>query len=503
MTPVVMKYLFAFVTVLLLFAASSKAQSLPPSATSGALIFDDEFNGSAVDTNAWTVINRHGEYSQLETECNIPQEVNVANGTLIITTALENWTCGDFNPDGTVWHTPTVWPYVSGDIQWNNFNFTYGTVEIQAMFPNQDTGLWPAAWLLGSNCQETNPMTGETGVGTCPSISTTGYTEIDMTECSVVFWCHFGLFNPSEISPCDFVVPLNDGNMHVYDTTWTPTEVDQYMDGTQVAACSQSLTNPMFLIIQTQTGGLSVPNNAYLPANFYIDYVRVYANQYTTTNGGGPPPPQTPTPFSVTPSTLPNGTIGTAYSFQLVAAGGTAPYAWLVTQGSLPQGLSLSSSGLLSGTPTDYAFGTASGVADPFYVYCSDSAGNVVPNTQFYITINSATAAPTPTPTPAPTPTQPTPLTVAGGALPAGIVGTAYSTQLGVTGGTAPYRFVWIGGSLPSGLSLSSTGVLSGTPTGPTPGVGYGQAAPFYVYVSDAAYTVVNSTQFTIVINNQ
>ena len=107
------------------FTASSAAK----------VIFFDNFAGSSL-SSAWTVISRHGEYSQDETECNIPQQVSVNNG-LTITTAAETWTCGDFNPDGTVWHTPTAWPYVSGDIQWTSLNFTYGTVEVRAKYPDQ------------------------------------------------------------------------------------------------------------------------------------------------------------------------------------------------------------------------------------------------------------------------------------------------------------------------------------------------------------------------------
>jgi hypothetical protein len=49
-------------------------------------------------------------------------------------------------------------------------------------------------------------------------------------------------------------------------------------------------------------------------------------------------------------SPLPNGVIGSAYSAQLAAAGGTAPYTFNAT--GLPQGLSMSTSGLISGTST-------------------------------------------------------------------------------------------------------------------------------------------------------
>ncbi|HWC79078.1 MAG TPA: putative Ig domain-containing protein [Pseudonocardiaceae bacterium] len=63
-----------------------------------------------------------------------------------------------------------------------------------------------------------------------------------------------------------------------------------------------------------------------------------------TTGGGGT------SPVSVTNPGSQSGTVGTAASLQLSASGGTAPYTW--TASGLPTGLSISSSGLVSGTPT-------------------------------------------------------------------------------------------------------------------------------------------------------
>src|SRR5204862_497517 len=50
-------------------------------------------------------------------------------------------------------------------------------------------------------------------------------------------------------------------------------------------------------------------------------------------------------------SSLPAGTVGTAYSQALSASGGTPPYSWTLASGSLPSGLSLAG-GTISGTPT-------------------------------------------------------------------------------------------------------------------------------------------------------
>jgi len=59
----------------------------------------------------------------------------------------------------------------------------------------------------------------------------------------------------------------------------------------------------------------------------------------------------TPAPLAVTTTSLPGATLGSAYSAALAATGGTPPYTWSVTAGSLPPGLSLSSAGTISGTP--------------------------------------------------------------------------------------------------------------------------------------------------------
>lgn len=72
----------------------------------------------------------------------------------------------------------------------------------------------------------------------------------------------------------------------------------------------------------------------------------------------------------VTSSPLAGGNIGSAYSASLSASGGTPPYVWSLVQGTqLPQGLSLSSTGVISGNPV--TAGTAS-----FQVQATDSASS-------------------------------------------------------------------------------------------------------------------------------
>jgi hypothetical protein len=56
--------------------------------------------------------------------------------------------------------------------------------------------------------------------------------------------------------------------------------------------------------------------------------------------------------LTITTSSLPNGSRNVAYSATLTASGGKMPYAWSIASGNLPTGLSLGSTGTISGTPT-------------------------------------------------------------------------------------------------------------------------------------------------------
>lgn len=72
--------------------------------------------------------------------------------------------------------------------------------------------------------------------------------------------------------------------------------------------------------------------------------------------------------LAVTTSSLPGGTVAAPYSQTLAASGGTSPYTWSIASGALPRGLTLSSAGVISGTPTAAA-------TSPFTVKATDSAG--------------------------------------------------------------------------------------------------------------------------------
>ena len=138
---------------------------------------------------------------------------------------------------------------------------------------------------------------------------------------------------------------------------------------------------------------------------------------------------------------LPDGIGGVAYQQVFHAGNGVAPYAYAIGGGALPAGLTLDpTTGALNGVPT---------VAGSFNfsIRATDSttgtAGTIV---QAYTLALSAPA-----------------ITISPEALPAGMLGAPFDSRLAASGGTAPYQFQLIDGTLPAGVALDADGRLHGT----------------------------------------
>jgi len=161
---------------------------------------------------------------------------------------------------------------------------------------------------------------------------------------------------------------------------------------------------------------------------------------------------------AITTTALPTGGQNGLYAAAISASGGAAPFAWSITSGSLPPGIRLSAeAGVLNGspsTPGNYSFTV------------SVSDANVQTSSQA-LSITITAQAPS--------------IDMFGLSLPDGRRGTPYSTDLQARGGTPPYTWSVVSGSVPSGLTLDSGAqTISGTPTGT--GV-----SNFTVQVTDAA----------------
>jgi hypothetical protein len=130
--------------------------------------------------------------------------------------------------------------------------------------------------------------------------------------------------------------------------------------------------------------------------------------------------------------------IGLQVGVSLAAVGGTSPYKWSVSSGSLPPGLALDPAGTINGTPTQ------SGSAQ-FTLVATDNT-NQTASRQCTMNVQPA-------------------LSISTSSLASSIAGAPYSDTVAASGGQPPYIWSTTGGSLPPGLSLNAgTGQITGTP---------------------------------------
>lgn len=172
---------------------------------------------------------------------------------------------------------------------------------------------------------------------------------------------------------------------------------------------------------------------------------------------------------SITTDLLPFGTVGSFYSSHVQGSGGRFPYNWGII-GALPSGLTINSlTGEISGTPSISGSYT-------FNVLLQDGDG-LIDVQGFLIEIGDSNS--------------PTILTTT---LSVGSLNVDYNQPLSVTGGIPGYTWTKTIGSLPPGLQLSTTGIISGIPTA----IG---AFNFVVQVKDSA-NVIDTQSYTLIVTS-
>ena len=177
--------------------------------------------------------------------------------------------------------------------------------------------------------------------------------------------------------------------------------------------------------------------------------------------------------IEILPPTAPAPNYGSGYTFRATLSGGTSPYTITLDSGSLPTGLSFSSdatSATISGTPS------ANGTYE-FTIRAVDYNGYL--GTQTY---SFTVGAPL--------------ITILPSTIPGATAPANYSTTFTATGGIGPYTFDVLSGTLPTGLGLSSGGVLSGIAAGADTAVTYN----FVIRATDSS-GAVGTQSYTVTIN--
>jgi beta-glucanase (GH16 family) len=223
------------------------------------LVWSDEFNGNIVDTTSWNFeINGDGGGNH-EQEYYQAANATVSNGNLVITGRKEDVGSNHYTSSRMTTQ--------------GKHEFTYGRIEARLKMPVAQ-GFWPAFWMLGSNINTVGwPAGGE--------IDIMEHINTDSLIYGTPHWDNNGHVQKGD------TIASTPSDYHVYAIEWDATSIRWYLDNTKYhelnIANNVNSTNefhqPFFILLNFALGGdwpgQTIDDNK-LPANMYVDYVRVY-----------------------------------------------------------------------------------------------------------------------------------------------------------------------------------------------------------------------------------
>lgn len=261
-----------FTSLLFMFACliPLASQQAPPGYH---LVWSDEFDGPDIDKSKWSFSVGGGGFGNNEMQwySNKPENSRIEGGQLVITTLKQKM---------------AGWPYTSAKLQ-TKATWTYGRVEVRAQVP-KGVGSWPAIWMLPAPISDPSLSPAELSWPTTGEIDIMEHVGFDTTLIAQTF--HTGAFNfkINTQKGIRLTVPDAETAFHVYGVDWTPEKADFLLDGEVVYTFANMhktrqewpFDRPFYLILNTAAGGdwggQEGVDNASLPWNFHIDWVRVY-----------------------------------------------------------------------------------------------------------------------------------------------------------------------------------------------------------------------------------
>lgn len=256
--------------------ASTATPDGPPATGTWTLTWSDEFNlsnGSAPDPTKWVSEQGGGGWgnNELQSYTNRPTNVQIQDGSLVITAQKETYTGSD----------GITRAYTSARLKTQGiFSQQGGRFEARIKVPT-GMGIWPAFWMLGNDLPSVGwPTCGEIDimevVGKTPSVL---YSTIHGPGYSGGSGIGSSMALPSGKLSDDY---------HVYAAEWEGTTIRFYFDGTLFATRTASelpggaawvFDHPFFMILNLAVGGNwpgSPDGTTTWPQRMYVDYVRVY-----------------------------------------------------------------------------------------------------------------------------------------------------------------------------------------------------------------------------------
>jgi beta-glucanase (GH16 family) len=287
--------------------AKTRQDGPPGNPTTWQIQFDDEFNGTSLDTTKWNYCYYGGPATGCtggngEMEWYVPSAVSVQSGLL--------WVQANNQPVQDA--KGNTHQYTSGLIQTaGKFDFLYGYMEARFKVP-AGQALWPAFWAL--------PLHQENTVN--PSLPDP--TELDAMEIlgqlpnqinMVVHYTNQYGYALSNDNDAVWNGPDFSAAYHTVGLDWEPTALTWYVDGVARLRLTNTAMIPrkeMYIILDLAVGGNwpGAPDaTTPFPSNFSVDWVRVWKHVIATTptvTGSATTIP-TSTPQGGAASTAPGG----------------------------------------------------------------------------------------------------------------------------------------------------------------------------------------------------
>ncbi len=287
-----------------LFTGLHHAQASPPPGT-WTMVFDEEFNGTSLNTSVWSTGMRWNAIINNELEGYVPENVSVANG--VCTLKVEKRTVNNKDMYG---NTGAQQSYASGCIQtYTKYAKAYGYFEASIKM-SSGTGTWPAFWLLpdrgtSAPTEADRVAVGNTGYGLGNEIDIVEYLAAWKNQSTGMSKGHSGYFwgygsgqswgnyyqANGGIGP-GLTYANPDTQFHTYGVQWGPGVLVYYLDGNVVLRRNDSVnigTVPEYIILNCalstdQWNGVPLTTaaiDAGLPCTMTIDYVKVYSGTAT------------------------------------------------------------------------------------------------------------------------------------------------------------------------------------------------------------------------------
>jgi len=283
------KAMIILLTLGLVLAAAMIATtvaSAEPNRQTYNLVWSDEFNGSSLDMSNWVIETGGHGWGNGEREYYTNGNNLIFNGsTMTIQARKEN------PPGSSCWYGTCQ--YSSSRLKTaGKREFRYGRIEGRLSIP-VGQGLWPAFWTLGANIGTIGwPKSGE--------IDIMEHVNLQTQTHGVIHWDNNG-----HVQFGGQAANSSVSSFHTYSIEWDSSAIRWYMDGGNFVTANilnninstEEFHLPHFILLNLAVGGAwpGDPDGATVfPANYQIDYVRVYQQ-------GGTGPTATPTPTN-TPS---------------------------------------------------------------------------------------------------------------------------------------------------------------------------------------------------------